>query len=187
MSNFKIICYDKDNKIIENNLLNNTDFLHNYKLNEYLRIPNNEIFQEKFNVFIKQEIKHNKFNNMNFIEKVCYCLNKLTYYYDNSDIIYKIEFINNNDKFIINKISSNKIYNIIYIKNDIEIFNNNIFLFNNLNIFCDSYSCCAFSFIKEFHDNFNSKSFIIKIPLGDYVYDLLENNLKNKLFDINKE
>jgi len=142
MGKFKFTCYDEKNNIIVNNHFNNRfkilDSLNDIDENEYENIQ----YINDVPHFSAEE----KFKKMNFIKKVCYFLNKLTkFYYLNELALHvsgpykqienlnKIIFTLDSNKFIINKIKSNKnynIYNINYIENNKEIFNNNIFLYN---------------------------------------------------------
>jgi len=176
MSKFEFKCYDEKNNIIEINDFNKLDCLtYIVHYNPFKNIYDNNGIQFKndvppYDIYLYREMDF-RYRLDNFIKKVCYYLNKLTKYNDKPEIknIHKIIFTLDSSKFIINKIESNKnynIYNINYIENGKEIFNDNIFLYN--------------------FDYANMKKiYKIQIPLGDYIYELLENkeyfNKKNEL------
>lgn len=167
MDKFKIECYDENNNIIINN-----DFNKLINLNYFNEYDDFGIFHDDIQFINDVPISDSEivFNNMNFIKKVCYYLNKLTkyYYYEDIKEINKIIFTLDFNKFIINKIKSNKkynIYNIYYNENNKKIFNDNIFLYNFNYIFCCECDC----------GNLYDETFKIQIPLGDYIYELLEN------------
>lgn len=179
MNKFKFECYDENNNIIVNNNFNKLECLNDFDEYEEIHNYHDNIL---FVIDVPVSDSEKEFNNMNFIKKICYYLNKLTkyYYYEKIKKINKIIFTLDSNKFVINKIKSNKnynIYNINYIENDKEIFNNNIFLYN-FNYFY-YYECnCG---------NINDEKFNIYIPLGDYIYELLENKEYYEKYQFNYE
>ena len=179
MGDFKFECYDFNNNIIEKDeygYLNKVEALNfydsdndDYAIQYIIDVTVN--FNSADSILDVDDDCIEYFNNMSFIEKVCYYLNKIftKHYFYYGINIKKIIFTLDFNKFIINRIKSKasyNIYNINYIENDKEIFNYNIIL--------RELSCSVHYDCKDC--NFSDREYVnIKLPLGDYVYELLEN------------